>query len=422
MISKLESKYTSLSDDEKQVLRMLLTKREIGGSSVKKLETIIDTTYEGRLYDQYVHAGASQSLRTSGRSVQMQNLPRLTTPRDMETLYSDPQSWTNDDLSENLRQLFRSPHSDGQLIVADYGAIESRGLAWLADEEWKLDAYRFGGRIYETLAAKHFNIPVEQVTKDQRMFGKVGELSCGYGAGPVAVRDFAAKMGVELSELEAGDLVRGWRRSNSKTQEFWTKLHDAFTSVVSDKTTTATVEVGPLGGQYYLWFGPNQTPQSLTDVDPHTRSVKVLLWSRGAKDPIMERVFHGCYMDGTNIGYYKPSSLKGGKPWVRSFTNPKTKQQQKYNLYGGKLAGIITQSLCREIFFNGLLLLEEGLSEIDNVNIIGQFHDEVILEWEPGTGELDWVISYVHSMMDHTKVIAGLPMTVDVKHAREYIK
>ena len=51
------------------------------------------------------------------------------------------------------------------------------------------------------------------MTKEQRQTGKVGELSCGYGAGGGAVKDFAAKMGVEMVEAEANKLVIDWRDS-----------------------------------------------------------------------------------------------------------------------------------------------------------------------------------------------------------------
>jgi len=419
LIARLE-KRAKRTAGQNQVLHMLRTKRELGGSSVKKLETIIDTAYEGRVYDQYVHAGAGQSLRTSGRSIQMQNLPRLSELRDMSSLFTKPSAWDNQDLSENLRQLFRAEAPGGELVVADYSAIESRALAWLANEDWKMDAYRQGVGIYEMQASKHYGIPVDQITKDQRMFGKVGELSCGYGAGPVAVRDFAAKMGVELSELEAGELVRGWRKTNVATVRFWDSLQDALVSVVAGTADTATVPVGP-ESQYFIWIGLRETPQSLQKIDPNAKSITLLLWKWGSKAPIMERLFHGCYMDGNNVGYYKPSSLKGGKPWVRTFTNPKTKQQQRHNLYGGKLAGIITQSLCREIFFDGLLRLEEKLLDHSNATLIGQFHDEVIIEWSDPDHN-DGLLDTIRDVMSGTPVIIGLPMAVEVKYAHRYIK
>ena len=414
----------SLTDGQAEVLRMLRVKQAMGGSSLKKLETILDTERSGRVYDQYVHAGAAQSLRTSGRSIQMQNLPRLAHPRDMTELFHSKLSWTNEELSENLRQVFRASDPQGQLVVADYGAIESRALAWLANETWKLDAYRRNEGIYEAQAAQHFKIPVEQVTKEQRTFGKVGELSCGYGAGHVAVKDFAAKMGVTLSEGEAKDLVYGWRDVNARTKGFWQELHDALVDVVQIPGKVRTVRVGATGTAYHVEFASTRTPRSLIDMDRGALSISMMLVDTNTQELVLERVFHGCYLDGNNIGYYKPSALKGGKPWSKTFTNPKTKLRQKYNLYGGKLAGILTQSLCREIFFEGLERIDSALAAAgwDNAPIIGQFHDEVILEWTPGTAPLTDVLALVERQMSFTNVIPHLPMTVDVKHDYRYIK
>ena len=56
---------------------LLETKQVMGGSSLKKLQTMIDTSARTRLHDQYLHCGAGATYRTTGRGVQMQNLKRL---------------------------------------------------------------------------------------------------------------------------------------------------------------------------------------------------------------------------------------------------------------------------------------------------------------------------------------------------------
>ena len=122
-------------------------------------------------------------------------------------------------------QVFTSSDPGGSLLVADFASIESRALAYQAGETWKVDAYHRGEDIYKAQAVKIFRLSgVDVVTKEQRTTGKVGELSCGYGAGPVAVKDFAAKMHVEMSESEAGKLVRDWRDANPKTVDLWERL------------------------------------------------------------------------------------------------------------------------------------------------------------------------------------------------------
>src|SRR5690606_31548398 len=148
----------------------------------------------GRLRDQYVHCGAGQTLRTSGRSVQMQNLKRIGLPVNMDLLFDANTSWSNNAMAENMRQVFTSSHPQGELIVGDFSSVESRGLAWLSKEAWKTASYREGKDLYKVLASKIFNTPYERISKTQRQVGKVGELSCGYGAGPGAVKEFAQNM------------------------------------------------------------------------------------------------------------------------------------------------------------------------------------------------------------------------------------
>ena len=415
LLAKLE-KLVTPTKGQREVQAMLNAKQALGGSSVKKLNTIIDLTHKGRLYDQYFHAGAPQTLRTTGRGVQMQNLPRLPAePKDMDTLVSG-EHWTNEEIGENLRQVFRAEHEYGMLFVADFASIESRGLALLAGEHWKLDAYARGEDIYRAQAMKIFGLrSILSVTKDQRTTGKVGELSCGYGAGSGAVRDFAEKMHVMLTETEAKQLVFDWRDANPEIVSLWNKLDTALKRCVA----TGRSAVADANGMT-VTFQPARTPSSLRDLDPKAQSVEMLLTLSGKV--LLSRVFHGCYQLGGNIGYWKPSSLKGGEAWKRTYVDPKTKRRRYYELYGGKLAGILTQSLCRGIFFETLSRLADRLRYVDNVQIIGQFHDEIIVEWEPGDFSEKDLHDVMSAVMNHTELTPLLPMAVEVKSARRYIK
>ena len=407
-----------LTQGQAEVMELLLVKQALGGSSLKKLDTIARTTYDGRVFDQYVHAGAGQSLRTSGRSIQMQNLPRLgQNPRNMDDLHSSRSRWTNDELAENLRQLFRSSHKLGQLLVGDFASIESRGLAYLAGEQWKTDTYTWGGDVYKEQAVKIFRLPdVTAVTKEQRTTGKVGELSCGYGAGPDAVKDFAAKMHVDLSETEAAQLVRDWRDANPNTVQFWNDLGDAMTDAV--KTGQWRYVKCPNGIQ--ISFGPGVTPASLTDQVPAAQTINMVMWKHGAK--IMVRTFHGCYLRGRNVGYHKPSSLVGGKPWKDKYIDPKTKRPRFYELYGGKLAGILTQSMCREIFFESLSNIHRLLENVPNATIIGQFHDEIVIDWVPGPYSMTHVMEIMEKEMSYSTTHPALPMGAEIKRDYRYTK
>lgn len=400
---------------------LLDTKQILGGSSLKKLQVILDTVGKDcRLRDQYLHIGAGQSWRTTGRSVQMQNLKRLAEPADMMELFDDQFVWDNTKLAQNLRQVFTSSHPQGRLIVGDFASVESRGLAWLAGEQWKLDSYARGQDMYKVLAANMFDVDYYDVTKPQRQAGKVGELSCGYGAGGGAVQMFAENMGIEMTEGEAQQLVTDWRLANPKVVQLWERLDDALNRTL-DGSVNITFEVGD---GYAVRLNPCTTPLSLQALHPQAQSIEMLMFKGRSpgEDPVVTRVFHGCYRRGRNVCYYKPSERKTGDLWSSHFVDPKTKQTRFYSVYGGKLAGILTQSFCRELFFRSLQKVHAWTSVVEGVDLIGQFHDEIVLDWTPNGPKFYTVLRTLEAFMSNASDFPGFPLAADVKHDYRYTK
>jgi DNA polymerase bacteriophage-type len=404
------------STDRDDLIAMLHAKRVLGGSSPKKLQTILDTQFEGRLYDQYAHAGAAQTLRTSGRGVQMQNLKRLSDKKDMSSLSTT--AWSNEEIANNLRQVFQAEHPDGKLIVADYSAMESRTLAYLAGEQWKIDAYAQGLDVYKALSGKIYHVPdLGSITPDQRQTGKVGELSCGYGAGPETVKAFAEKMRTIMSIGEAKKLVRDWRLADPKTVELWDLLHRAMHHTVGPGFDGFSV---PLSDGMVVRFEKVPTPASLLAQAPAAQSVKMRLSRRG--NTVAERLFHGCLLVNGDIHYHRPSQNKTGAPWSRTFTDPASGRKLPFKLWGGKLTGVLVQSTCREVFFGALYLIDRWTQQYDNVRVVGQFHDEVVLEWWPGEIAEAEVHEQVYSYMSYADLLPGLSLDATVKSDRRYVK
>lgn len=427
LLTRIETKMEAMHpgdpklDGYAEVRRLLLTKQILGGSSLKKLQVILDRVgADGRLRDQYLHCGAGQTLRTTGTGVQMQNLPRLSGElRVMDTLSDDDVDWTNDEMAHNLRQVFTSSHPQGRLIVGDFSSVESRGLAWLAGEEEKLEAFRQGLDVYKVGAAKQFGVGYDQVTKTQRTFGKVGELGCGYQAGGGAVRDFAAGMGVELTEEEAAQIVYDWRSANPKIVEFWDTLNLALLQVVQGRQPLVLIQ---LQHGFRLSLQRCDTPASLAAQHPGAQSVMLCVENPDLLlRPFLMRKFHGCYMRGRNVGYYKPSDRKTGDLWKNHYTDPKTKQLRFYELYGGKLAGILTQSFCRELFFLVLWQVQAWADRFGHT-VVGQFHDEIVVDWTPGGRSLELTEAEMRRLMSDPGIVTGFPLAAEVKSAYRYIK
>lgn len=427
VVPKLVKKIESTADLVKMqgyqhVLDLVQLKLELGGSSLSKLPKILESTSDdGRLRGQYMHFGAVQSGRTTGKGVQMQNLKRMPVVSDVSTVLSPAHNWTNNALAGNLRQVFTSSHPDGQLIVGDFSSIESRALAWYAEEQWKLDAYAKGHDLYLINASKFNGKPVEDQLPTDRSLGKVGELGCGYGVGALSLQAFAEKMGVNLTESAATQLVRDWRAINPGVVALWEKLENAFVAATSvgSRASDRLVRIPTTG--FMIGFKMADTHGSLLRIHPQAQSIEMEVYG-DRDDVILRRFFHGVYRRGRDWCYYKPSERVTGDPWVNNYINPKTKQREWFKIYGGKLTGILVQSTCRELFFNRLYALQHTLQR-KKVDVIGQFHDEIILDWTPDSEmNLDQTLQVVSNIMNSQSLMPGLPFSSEIKHAYRYTK
>lgn len=425
MLKKIKAKLDTMNREDPKfegftdVEHLLMTKQALGGTGLKKLQVILNqTTEDGRLRDQYLHCGAGQTLRSTGRGVQLQNLSRFDGDPDDVTPLLAGDMWSNDKLGANIRQNFCSSSPTGYLVVGDFSSVESRGLAYFAGAEWKRAAFIKGQDMYKVLAARIDGTLYENVTKDRRQFGKVGELSCGYQAGGDAVRDFAAKMGTVLTPAEAAKLVRDWRDTNPEIVDFWAMLDEMLRNALANPGNIQCRQLPYDGLEVYVIAEP--APTSLCKQDTRARwslKVGIMQHSKG----VLQRFFHGVYLKGNSLVYFKPSDNKTGDLWRDWYINPKTKQRQHYTIYGGKLAGILTQSFCREIFFRVLSDVNHWTRVAPSLDLIGQFHDEIVLDCVDGS-KLGHVTQHLQDLMQSPGSFASFPLAAEVKYDYRYTK
>lgn len=233
--------------------RVLSLRQQLGKTSTKKYTVMLRAACEDhRVRGLTQYYGAGRTGRWAGRLVQMQNLPQnhleqidkvrsLVRQRDYETLTLLYDS-IPDTLSQLIRTAFVAPPAR-TLLVADYSAIEARVIAYLAGEEWRLQAFADGKDIYCQSASQMFHVPVEKhgVNGHLRQKGKIAELACGYGGGVAALKAFGAdKMG--LTEAEMQEIVTQWRTASPMIPRLWRKVEEAAIHALENPGRTYTVQ------------------------------------------------------------------------------------------------------------------------------------------------------------------------------------
>lgn len=169
---------------------VLTLRQQLSKSSVKKYQTMEGAICsDKRARGMFQFYGANRTGRFSGRILQPQNLPRnemsdLSEARELvrtnnlvalEMLY--------DSIPEALSELIRTsfiPKDGYKFIAVDFSSIERVVLAWLAREQWVLDAYARKEDLYIATASQMFNVPIDQINKKDplRQKGKVADLAC----------------------------------------------------------------------------------------------------------------------------------------------------------------------------------------------------------------------------------------------------
>lgn len=207
---------------------------------------------DGRLREQLVYWG-SHLGRWTGRALQPHNLPKppnfdvkgiLPEWEEVQRIAKERGVSPVDILNGMLRQMVQSE----SLAVADYGQIEARCLAWLAEEPTMLEIFGDPERsMYKDMGAKLFGSPPAKGTAEYDL-SKALVLGCGYGMSPIKFEYTCKLQGVNTSALTArgiavGDAVKEYRKAYPLIPQFWRKLGDAVLTVVA---TGASVQVGRL--------------------------------------------------------------------------------------------------------------------------------------------------------------------------------
>lgn len=165
--------------------------------------------------------GADTTGRWSGWAYNPQNLPRIN-PYDPKP-------------SDALRRSLRAP-SGYKVVVADLSGIELRVNHFLWKTESSMALYNADPEkadLYKDFASKLYDIPVSEVSKQQRQVGKVAHLGLGFGAGAATFQKVAKLMGgVDMDLDEARDVVEKWRTAYPEITQGWRTCHNALPTIL----------------------------------------------------------------------------------------------------------------------------------------------------------------------------------------------
>jgi len=228
-------------------------------AAVKKLDALLARAGDDdRIRDEFRYHGAGTG-RFSGQGVQVQNLKRPT----IENL-DDAIAAISTGNYEHVRKLYPKPlaaigdctrsmiiaASGHKLIGGDFSSIESRTLAWGADEQWKLDSYRRYDATHDPCdepycitACKIFRVPDGTYRKNspERNVGKTCDLAFGYMGGLNAWRKFEPD---RFTDAEVEKFKAEWRATHPNIVKFWYAVDRAAWTAVRDRGRVVTC--GPI--------------------------------------------------------------------------------------------------------------------------------------------------------------------------------
>jgi DNA polymerase len=395
-----------------EAVKLLLSIRlEATKSSTSKYAALLKAVSDdGRLRNTLQFAGAQRTARWAGRMFQPQNMTRPTLFQcvidyGIEALKANTQADMVPIVLDSVMELAANAvrgcivaAPGKKLTIADLANIEGRKLAFLAGEEWKLQAFRDfdtiigkkddgeplrkGEDLYKLAYARSFNVDPSTATGKKRQIGKVMELGLGYEGGVAAFLTFAAVYNMDLDELT--DAVHSTAPSNILAQAYavleWVKKKKRSTFGLTDQTYVACESLK------IMWR--NAHPATVQLWGDASNAVKRAIGKPGVPFAVGEHLVaqrDGAWLrvrlpSGRALCYLQPKVDDSGQITYMG-VNQYTRQWGRTKTYGGKLIENATQAAARDV-------MAWNMPEIDDAGyeIVLTVHDELLTETpdEPG--------------------------------------
>jgi DNA polymerase len=139
------------------------------------------------------------------------------------------------DNAGKLKKAILAP--EGHVIIdCDSAQIEARVLAWFAQQDDLVEAFRNGEDVYKIMAGAIYRKTVDEVTKDERFIGKTTILGSGYGMGAQKFQGQLKTFGTEVTLEEAKRIVDTYRGTYPKIPTLWTQGSAAVDAMSKKRT------------------------------------------------------------------------------------------------------------------------------------------------------------------------------------------
>lgn len=152
-----------------------------------------------------IHTIYSQAVAATGRlssnNPNLQNIPIRT------------------ERGRQVRKAFIPRSEDYTILAADYSQIELRIIAALSEEDTMIEAFKNGMDIHASTASKVFNVPLDEVTREQRSNAKTVNFGIIYG-----VSAFGLSNQTSLTRTEAKELIDTYYETYPKLKAYMSKL------------------------------------------------------------------------------------------------------------------------------------------------------------------------------------------------------
>lgn len=170
--------------DESGVVQLILRQRQLNklkSTYIDALQTLVNPL-TNRIHTQFRQMGTATG-RISSDSPNLQNIP------------------VRSEEGREIRKAFVAAPGH-QLLAADYSQIELRILAHVTQDPPLVEVFRTGQDIHASTAANLFDVPIDQVSKNQRRIAKMTIFGVIYG-----ISSFGLSARTSLNRTEAQELI-----------------------------------------------------------------------------------------------------------------------------------------------------------------------------------------------------------------------